>query len=462
MIGGSIAGCAAAAALHRKFERVVVVDRDELPLDPAPRKGAPHAHQYHALNLAGRMALEDLFPGLTDQALADGVPQMDPTQDMLYCSKAGFWGRQASSMRSLLPTRLYLEWLVRNRTRKIPNVEFIERTTATGLRASNGEIVGVDLRGLDTAATRSLDAGLVVDASGRSSVAPEWLEALGYPTPVEHTVNAKWGYATTYVRPGPQWSPPFEALYIGPTLTGDGLHATRGAAMWAQENGLWVLTAQGCAGDYPPAQESEFRDFLGSFGRTEFLQLFDSAELVRPIIAWRNTTNRLRDYAGLPSRPERFVVLGDATAAFNPVYGQGMAVSAVGARLMGSMLEEWPVTPTSGLTGFAEQYQKRLNAEVIQGCWDFSVGSDFNVPGVEIDGAPKEASEKPAEQEFVDRVIALATEDDDVHLKLMEMMQMMRGPEWMAADDLRAKVEADWDRLGHLTRTNEPLVTCHQ
>lgn len=457
VIGGSIAGCAAAAALHQQFERVLVIDRDTLPPTPTPRKGAPHAHQYHALNLAGRLALEDLYPGLTEQAIADGVPQMDPTRDMLYCSKFGFWGRQSSSMRSLLPTRLYLEWLVRDRARRLPNVEVLELTAVTGLRASNGEIVGVDLLDTVTKVARSVDAALVVDASGRSSVSPDWLAALGFAAPVERTVNAKWGYATTYVRPGPLWSPPFDALYISPTLTGDGRQATRGAATWVQEGGLWVLTAQGCAGDYPPSTEAEFREFLASFGRTEFTQLLESGEMVRPIIAWRNTTNRLRDYAGMTSRPERFVVLGDATAAFNPVYGQGMAVSAVGARLLRTTLEEWRATSGTDLAGFAAHFQKRMATDVIQGCWDFSTGSDYNVPGVEVDGV-RQNVEKPAEQEFVDRVIALATEDQDVHLKLLEMMQMMRGPEWMAADDLRSKVMGDWDRLGRLTRTDEPLM----
>ncbi len=38
--------------------------------------------------------------------------------------------------------------------------------------------------------------------------------------------------------------------------------------------------------------------------------------------------------------------------------------------------------------------------------------------------------------------MCLATEDLDVHLKLMEMIQMVRGPEWMGAEDVRAKVLA--------------------
>ncbi|MEU1956709.1 FAD-dependent monooxygenase [Nocardia rhamnosiphila] len=454
VIGGSIAGCAAAAALHEHYERVVIVDRDELPTGRQERKGVPHAHQYHALNLAGRRALEELFPGVFEQAIADGVPVMDPTDKMRYCSKFGWFPTQPSAMRSLLLTRVYLESILRDRTRGSSAVQVLERTVVKGLLATDGVVTGVEVADVATGQSRIVDADFVVDASGRASSASDWLAALGYPRPIESVVNAKWGYVTTYVRPGPNWSPDYQALYVGPTLTGDGPLATRGAAAWEQEDGLWVLTAQGCAADYPSANESEFREFLSSFGRPEFQDLLDKAEIVRPLVAWRNTTNLRRDYAGLSSRPERFVILGDATAAFNPVYGQGMAAAAVSARLLRDELRSWFGSSGEDLTGFAERYQKQIDGAVIQGCWNFSVGSDFNVPGVEVDGVPYQA-ERSQEQEFADRVLALATEDLDVHLKLMEMIQMVRGPEWMGAEDVRAKVLADWDRLGGLSRIDE-------
>src|SRR5205085_7076147 len=64
-------------------------------------------------------------------------------------------------------------------------------------------VVGVTIRprGAKSGDER-LEADLVVDAAGRSSRAPQWLAALGFPAPAETVVNAFIGYASrVYRRP---------------------------------------------------------------------------------------------------------------------------------------------------------------------------------------------------------------------------------------------------------------------
>ena len=83
--------------------------------------------------------------------------------------------------------------------------------------------------------------------------------------------------------------------------------------------------------------------------------------------------------------------------------------------------------------------------------WALSTASDFRVPGAEVNGKPY--THEPTEQsEYMDRVLALATEDADLALKYMETALLMRGREWTRDEDLRAKVKADWDRLGSVVR----------
>lgn len=457
VIGGSVTGAAVASALSPHYENVLVVDRDDLPVDKNERKGAPHGHQYHALAVAGRLAFEKLYPGFTQEAIDDGVPYTDPSNTLQYCSKYGFLRNQPSDMRILQATRQHLEYMLRNRMRALPNVEVVDKKRVGGLIHSDGAVTGVELIDISTKEADTVPAVLVVDASGRASVTPDWLESLGYPRPKESTVNAFWGYSTCYVRPGPNWNPGYEALYIGPTVRGEGTRATRGAATWRQEDGLWVLTAQGCAGDYPPATEPEFRAFLGSFGRTEFAELFDGAEIVRPIVAWRNTVNRHRDYAALASRPENLLVIGDAVAAFNPVYGQGMSSAALSACLLGEEIGAWR-TNHDDLTGFADHFQAKLDVEVLRGCWNFSTGSDLSVPGVEVDGSPIAPQQDTSAADYSDRVLALGTEDPDVALKLLEMIGMIRNLDWMAEPELQKRIQDDWERLGNLTRVDEPAA----
>lgn len=451
VVGGSIGGSTAAAALSEHYDRVVVVDRDELPSERKERKGAPHAYQFHALTHGGRAAMEALLPGVTDVVLAAGVAAHDPGAT-LYCSKFGFFALFETDMQVLMSTRINLETILRAKARTISGVEVLEWHTATGLRVEEGRVTGVNLVDADGQAV-TIDADFVVDSSGRSSNAPAWLEDLGYPRPEETLVNAHWSYVTTYVRPRPGYEPAMKdrPLYVPPTATGEGMQATRGGGTWPQEDGLWVVTAQGLGSDYPPVDEEGFRQYLGSFGRSEFVELLDNSDVVKPFVAWRNTTNRLRDFANLSSRPEGFVVIGDAVAAFNPAYGQGMSSVSLQAQMLRDEIGTWREDRSGDMKGFAEHFQRLIDAAVIQRCWAFSAGSDLTVPGVEVNGEPYVA-EPSQEQMYADRVLALATEDVEIARKLVDTIQLVSGPEWMGEPEVQARIMEDWDRLGRLKR----------
>ncbi|MEU1956012.1 FAD-dependent oxidoreductase [Nocardia rhamnosiphila] len=458
VIGGSIGGSTAAAALSDHFDRVVVVDRDELPAERKERKGAPHAYQFHALTHGGREAMEALIPGVTDAVLATGVQPHDPGKT-LYCSKAGFFTIFETDMMVLLSTRINLETVLRAKARQLPGVEMLEHHTVRGLRVDDGWVTGVHLTDAEGEPV-TIDAYLVVDSSGRSSNAPVWLEENGYPRPEETLVNAHWSYVTTYLRPRPGYVDSVlkgRPLYVPPLGSGDSKGATRGGGTWPQENGLWVMTAQGLGTDHPPTDIDGFREYLGSFGRPEFVDLLDNSDVVKPFVPWRNTTNRLRDYANLPSRPEGFVVIGDAVAAFNPAYGQGMSSVSIQARMLRDEISGWRGDRGDEMKGFAERYQRLIDAAIIQGCWAFSAGSDLTVSGVEVNGEPYVA-EPTQEQMYTDRLLALVTEDEEIGRKLVDTIQLVSGPEWMGEPDVQAKVTEHWDRLGKLTRQDSNEV----
>src|SRR5260370_34707443 len=75
VIGAGMAGLTAAGALADRFERVVVLERDTLPSEPAYRAGTPQARHVHAPLLSGQRALSELFPGFEqDLARAGAVP----------------------------------------------------------------------------------------------------------------------------------------------------------------------------------------------------------------------------------------------------------------------------------------------------------------------------------------------------------------------------------------------------
>src|SRR5271170_3031147 len=62
VIGAGMAGWAAAGAVADYFERVIVLERDRLPNQAAPRPGVPQSRHLHGLLPGGQRALTDLFP----------------------------------------------------------------------------------------------------------------------------------------------------------------------------------------------------------------------------------------------------------------------------------------------------------------------------------------------------------------------------------------------------------------
>ena len=70
VLGGSIAGLLAARVLADTYPQVTVLDRDALAPGVAPRRGVPQGRHIHALLARGQLVLEELFPGLTDELVA--------------------------------------------------------------------------------------------------------------------------------------------------------------------------------------------------------------------------------------------------------------------------------------------------------------------------------------------------------------------------------------------------------
>src|SRR3954447_10692707 len=73
IIGGGISGKLAARVLSEFFKEVVILERDQEPEGPFPRKGAPQSEHLHALLFAGEHGLKTLFPGITEESYLSGA-----------------------------------------------------------------------------------------------------------------------------------------------------------------------------------------------------------------------------------------------------------------------------------------------------------------------------------------------------------------------------------------------------
>jgi 2-polyprenyl-6-methoxyphenol hydroxylase-like FAD-dependent oxidoreductase len=168
VLGASMGGLLAARILSDCFGKVTVVERDDLSA-PGDRRGVPQGRHVHALLARGKQIFEELFPGITDELLADGALECRSLTEMRM-TVAGHTLRQSDGGYSLLQaSRPLLEWRVRERVRALPNVEVADRRTALELLfdASRSRVTGVRIRPDGATAAEELRADLVVSCLGR-------------------------------------------------------------------------------------------------------------------------------------------------------------------------------------------------------------------------------------------------------------------------------------------------------
>ncbi len=370
VIGGGVAGLLAARALAAHIPQVVLLERDRLPAEPGPRTGVPQARHAHVLLARGYRILRRFFPELDTDLAQAGVPTLCWTQDIAALLLGGWFPRFPSSIVGPSPSRDLLEWQIRRYVAALPGVTLLDRHRVTELLHRDGgrQVIGVKAVA-PTGDTRTFSADLVVDASGRSSPLPAWLEALGHPPPAETRVNAHLAYASRWYRIPPRWRADWKVVL----LTSRFPDIPRGAAILPVEGQRWVVTLAGIGGDCPPTDPEGFVAFAQSLIGPQVYQAIVDAEPLSPVYGYRRTENRWRHLERMPDWPGGLLAVGDAVCAFNPVYGQGITVAAMAAELLDQLLGQ-------GSRDLERRFQRRL-ARLLRTPWTLATGEDLRWAG---------------------------------------------------------------------------------
>jgi 2-polyprenyl-6-methoxyphenol hydroxylase-like FAD-dependent oxidoreductase len=410
VIGGSMAGQLAAAALSRRGFDVTILDRDALPAEAEPRKGLPQGRHIHVLLVGGMRAMETLLPGITRQLIAAGAHLLDFARDVGVHSLAGWHDRHESGLESVFMSRDLIDQEVRRAVAALPGVRTLSGHEVTGLSGDNNVVFGVRCRRRGAEAEDSVfDADLVVDASGRDSKAPNWLAALGLGEVREQVVEPFLGYSTRLCRMPDNFEAPWKAMIVRS-------HAeiTRGGGIVPIEGSRWLVTLAGFSKDYPPLEDTEFMEFARSIGVPEFAQAVAAAEPLSQAYGFRRTTNRWRRYDEMRHWPEGFVAIGDAVCAFNPYYGQGMSVAALSALALGEAFAREEA-------GRCARFQQRL-ADIIARPWLMATTEECRYPGTQ--GAARGLKAR-LNLWFTDRLLTRAAHDPRVRNAFLSVAQLV-------------------------------------
>ncbi len=441
VIGGSIAGLLTSRILSDHFERVIIIERDHFTDNADPRKGAPQARHAHAVLAKAVEIIEDLFPGFFADLEASGSTKIDMCNVDLGFYHFGKWKKRFSGkIYSYFQTRTFLEWKLRQRVGTIPNISFLDSTDVTQFSTDDAKtrITGVKIHRDSEAQDTEILADLVVDASGRGSRTPQWLEFLGYPKVEEAVLKVDIAYSTRFFKRTSPDPANWKSLFIYPKLPSKRL----GVILPTEDKSRWLVTLGGVFGDHPPTDDAGFLDYARTLPVPDLYNAIKDLEPVSPILVHKLPSNLRRRYENMERFPDGLVVLGDALCSFNPIYGQGMTTAALDALALDACLrEQRRAHPDGGLTGLSVRFQKRA-AAVIANPWLMATAEDMR-----YDEFPDPVS-PPIRflHWFTGRVHLISDKDERATLRFTQAMNMLRPP-W-ALFDPRVVWRALTARLG--------------
>ena len=418
VVGAGMGGLAATGAIAQHFEQVVVVERDALPAEPTHRPGVPQGRHVHGLLVSGQRALDTLFPGFEQDLVRAGAvpviagldirwerPGYDqfPRRDLGYCSYA--------------LSRPAIEHALRRRVEGLANVEFRQRcrvmevlatpdgATVTGVRCENGD-----------GSRETLEADLVIDASGRGALTLSLLKSIGRSPPEETTIGVDFGYATCVFAVPDDAPTDWKGVM---TFGGRDPQSSRGALLFPLEGNRWMLGLGGRHGEEPPGDIEGFLAFARDLRTPTIYNAIRHAQPLGAIVRYGFPESVLRHFERLDTFPRGLLPIADAICRFNPVYGQGMTVAAQEACLLKGLLER-PSGESDRLAGLAPAFFAEVPT-LIETPWAVAT-MDFLHPSTR--------GQRPADFEtrlkFGMALTRLAAEDPAVHRLVAEVQNLLK------------------------------------
>jgi 2-polyprenyl-6-methoxyphenol hydroxylase-like FAD-dependent oxidoreductase len=300
-----------------------------------------------------------------------------------------------------------------------------ERADALGLSFdADGRVRGVRVGWRDRdGLAELLDADLVVDASGRGSRTPAWLQAAGVPQPPVDEIVVGLTYTTReFVRTEPDEE--MENVIIAATVD-----RPRAGVMLAQPDSRWVVTIGGYLGDAAPTDLDGFRAFAESLPSPDLGKALVGLTPAGEPRTFRYHASTWRRYDRMRRFPEGLLVFGDAICSFNPIFGQGMTVAAREALALRRCLD------AGDDTRLARRFFAAAAREIAIP-WEIAASSDLRMPAVE----GRRTLKIRLTNRFLPHYFRAAEHDDALGLAFLSVVNLLARPESLMAPARLARI----------------------
>ncbi len=395
-----MAGLATGLLLTRDGHRVTLLEKDATPFPESPmaaferwdRRGAPQVRHSHAFLARLRNELRDRAPDLLAALLEAGAEEL-PFDGLLRPEIDDRSPREGDEDLVMLACRrITFEWVLHHQVQGEPGVTLRDGCEVLGLEAepqADGppRVCGVRIR--HDGGEEVLAADLVVDASGRRSRLPRWLDAIGAEAPEEASEACGIFYCSRFyrLRPGAE-TPPRDAV-IGADLGylkygifhGDGNIFSLTFAAPPEDKGLRALL-----------RTAPFEAAARALPATEPWVAPEIAEPITDVHGMDRLMNTRRQFVR-DGRPlaRSVVAVGDAAIHTNPMYGRGCTFAVVYAALLADALRAHPDDRDALAVALAE-----AEAREVVPWYELTLGQDRDA--IELAASLREPAEPETQQ----------------------------------------------------------------
>jgi 2-polyprenyl-6-methoxyphenol hydroxylase-like FAD-dependent oxidoreductase len=362
VLGAGVCGLAAGMLLRRDGHEVTVLERDPDPVPSSPdeawerwsRDGVTQFRLAHYLTSRGRIVLEEALPDVLASLEGAGGLPFNPLR-LMPPSVADRTPRGGDDR---FPTvnarRPVFEQVVGRAAEAEPGLEIRRGVSVAALltRAGNGHPPHVS--GVRTDSGEHLDADLIVDATGRRSQLPRWLEAVGAGRVHEDAEDSGFIYYSRFFRARDGQMPQFRAGVLTPI-------GTFSLLTIPSDNDTWSVTVYTASGDQPLKRLRYPGPWTAVVRACPAHAQWLEGDPISDLIAM----------GGIVDRYRRLVVdgqliatgvalLGDAWACTNPSQGRGMTLGLMQAKRLADVVREHADDPGR----FAETWDAVTEAEL--------------------------------------------------------------------------------------------------
>jgi flavin-dependent dehydrogenase len=409
IIGGGIAGKLAARVLADYFQEVTILERDQEPKGPIPRKGAPQGEHLHALLFAGHNGLEKLFPGITEKFHSGGAVKINSTKELVWFHHGVWKLRFDGGHSTTLQTRPHLEWHIHQSIKNLPNLIIQYNQVVQNYLVNENRIVGVEL---GDGSTQTAD--LIVDASGVSSLSTSWLNNQGIHIPTD-----KVKIGLSYISKSYQLADSADKDWAIKLIYPNPPQEKIGGTISKVEGNRHIVTLIGYHNEIKEKEvlkdDSNFIELAKKLPKPDiYEEIKNAAPLSKtsvykvPHITWNHVDQ-------IKNLPEGLLLIGDTICRIDPVFGQGMSIAVLEALALQKLFQK-----SQNIKQITKSFHKRAE-KIISPIWSMVIAEDFRYP----ETAGKKPFGLAIQQWYAKNMFLLSSQNQFVYNSFVKVMNLV-------------------------------------